>query len=131
MQHVRRLFGFALLPALSMLASLVLLPFIASRFGSGGWVALSIGQSVGALLSVAIGMAWPASVGTRGPGLEPGRPARALPYQPLRPLARLHRPMCGQYAAHLLVGRRLSVVDHPVHAGHLGISRALVNPGIW
>ena len=59
MQHVRRLFGFALLPALSILASLVLLPIIASRFGSGGWVALSIGQSVGALLSVAIGMAWP------------------------------------------------------------------------
>ena len=63
MQHVRRLFGFAL----SMLASLVLLPFIASRFGSGGWVALSIGQSVGVLLSVAIGMAGRSSVETPWP----------------------------------------------------------------
>jgi PST family polysaccharide transporter len=59
MQHFRRLVGFGLLPALSILASLVLLPFIAARFGPGGWVALAIGQSIGAFLSVAISMAWP------------------------------------------------------------------------
>lgn len=51
--------GFALLPALSMLASLVLLPLISRKFGSSGWIALGLGQSIGAVVSVVVGMAWP------------------------------------------------------------------------
>ena len=76
MQHLRRLVGFALIPALSMLASLVLLPFIAAHFGPGGWVALAIGQSIGTFLSVAVGMAWPVIGGNavaRAPNLDAQR----------------------------------------------------------
>jgi O-antigen/teichoic acid export membrane protein len=58
-QHLRRMGGFSLLPGLSMLASLVLLPLISARFGSAGWVALSLGQSVGAVVSIVAGLAWP------------------------------------------------------------------------
>jgi len=58
-RHVTRVSGFVLLPALSLLASLVLLPLISHRFGSAGWVALALGQSIGAIVSVIVGMAWP------------------------------------------------------------------------
>ncbi|NQX28014.1 hypothetical protein HQQ81_11745 [Microbacteriaceae bacterium VKM Ac-2854] len=57
-EHVRRIFGFALMPAMSILATLVLLPLISAKFGSGGWSSLAIGQSVGALLAVLVMMAW-------------------------------------------------------------------------
>ena len=57
--HLQRMGGFALLPGLSMLASLVILPLISARFGSLGWVALSLGQSLGAVVSVVAGLAWP------------------------------------------------------------------------
>jgi O-antigen/teichoic acid export membrane protein len=58
-RHVTRVSGFILLPALSLLATLVLLPLISRRFGPAGWVALALGQSIGALVSVIVGMAWP------------------------------------------------------------------------
>lgn len=61
---LRRIGGFALLPAMSMLASLVLVPLIAVNDGSAGWSALSLGQSVGALVSVVGGLAW-SIVGTQ------------------------------------------------------------------
>lgn len=59
MRHVKRVSGFLSLPALSLLASLVLLPLISRRFGPSGWVALALGQSIGAVVSVVVGMAWP------------------------------------------------------------------------
>jgi O-antigen/teichoic acid export membrane protein len=58
-RHLRRLGGFGLVPAASILASLVLLPLISRRFGAAGWVALGLGQSIGAIVSVIVGMAWP------------------------------------------------------------------------
>ncbi|WP_370250279.1 hypothetical protein [Nocardioides sp.] len=60
--HVRRLAGFALLPAFSLMASLVLLPLVASNFGPAGWVSLGTGISVGAVLTIICGLAW-ASIG--------------------------------------------------------------------
>eukprot|EP00918_Siedleckia_nematoides_P108280 GHVU01236318.1.p1 GENE.GHVU01236318.1~~GHVU01236318.1.p1 ORF type:complete len:401 (+),score=41.95 GHVU01236318.1:1129-2331(+) len=42
-----------------MLASLVLLPLISDRFGSSGWIALGLGQGIGAMVSVLVGMVWP------------------------------------------------------------------------
>lgn len=57
--HMRRLLGFGLMPAMSVMASLVLLPLIAHRFGSSAWIALTIGQGVGAIAAVVIAMAWP------------------------------------------------------------------------
>lgn len=58
-EHLRRFTGFSLLPAFSLLASLVLLPLVSSGHGSGGFVALAIGQSVGAIISVIASLAWP------------------------------------------------------------------------
>jgi hypothetical protein len=57
-----------------VLASLVLLPFIAAGFGPGA--ALAIGQSIGGFLSVVIGMAWPVIGGNavaRAPSLDAQR----------------------------------------------------------
>lgn len=53
-----RLSGFALFPALSMLASLVLLPLIAVHDGASGWSAMGLGQNVGALIGLVGGLAW-------------------------------------------------------------------------
>jgi len=58
-QLFRRIAGFAMLPALSMLASLVLLPLIAHYDGAAGWTGMALGQSVGALISLVAGLAWP------------------------------------------------------------------------
>ncbi len=44
---------------MSMLASLVLLPIISSLYGSDGWVTLGVGQSIGAVVSVIVSLAWP------------------------------------------------------------------------
>jgi uncharacterized membrane protein YgcG len=106
------------LPALSVLASLVLLPFIAAGFGPGA--ALAIGQSIGGFLSVVIGMAWPVIGGNavaRAPSLDA---ARALPQQPLLPHACPHSSLCGRHAASPNVCRRVSWVDRPLYARHLG-----------
>lgn len=76
MQHLRRISGFALLPALSMLASLVLLPLISQKFGPSGWIALGLGQSIGAVVSVVVGMTWPVIGGnavSRAPDAEERR----------------------------------------------------------
>ena len=48
-----------LLPAMSLLASLVLLPVISNLYGSDGWVTLGVGQSIGAVVSVVVSLAWP------------------------------------------------------------------------
>ncbi|MGP5247004.1 hypothetical protein [Corynebacterium flavescens] len=50
--------GFALLPALSAVASLILLPLVARLNGADGWVALVVGQSAGNIVSVVGGLAW-------------------------------------------------------------------------
>ncbi len=51
--------GFALLPACSLLASVTLLPLISSTQGPAGWVALGVGQGIGAIVGVIAGLAWP------------------------------------------------------------------------
>lgn len=61
--HVTRIIGFALVPAASFLASLVLLPLISARFGPPAWAALALGQSVGAIASIVIGLTWPVEGG--------------------------------------------------------------------
>ncbi len=58
MQHLRRVAGFAFLPAFSLLASVVLLPLVAANFGSGGWVTLGAGQSIGAVVTIICGLSW-------------------------------------------------------------------------
>jgi len=57
--HLKRLFGFSLIPAFSLLASIVLLPLVSGQHGAHGVVALAVGQSVGAILSVMASLAWP------------------------------------------------------------------------
>ena len=59
MQHLRRFIGFSLLPACSLLASVTLLPLISGTQGPEGWVALGVGQGLGAIVGVIAGLAWP------------------------------------------------------------------------
>lgn len=59
MEHARRVLGFSLLPAMSMLAPLVILPTVATKYGPEGWSAIALGQSIGALVGVVVALAWP------------------------------------------------------------------------
>jgi PST family polysaccharide transporter len=56
--HLKRLLGFGIVPALSILSSVALIPLISRSFGPDGWVALTMGSSIGAIVSVIAGMAW-------------------------------------------------------------------------
>lgn len=58
MSHVRRLLGFAFVPGLTMVSTILLLPLISSKFGPAGWSAVGLGQSLGAFLGVIAGLAW-------------------------------------------------------------------------
>lgn len=57
--HFKRFAGFAAIPALSMMSTLLLLPLISSRFGADGWTSVALGQSIGAILGVFVGLGWP------------------------------------------------------------------------
>lgn len=54
----KRLFGFAGLPLLSLMAPFMLLPIVARVGGVGGWAAIAVGQSVGAFAGVVISFGW-------------------------------------------------------------------------
>lgn len=58
MGHLRRIIGFAAVPATTMISTLLLLPILSSRFGPEGWSAVLLGQSVGAFISVIAGLGW-------------------------------------------------------------------------
>jgi O-antigen/teichoic acid export membrane protein len=60
---VRRVAGFALIPALAMLSPLIALPFITRAAGAEGWAAIATGQALGAAAAIAIQFGW----GTTGP----------------------------------------------------------------
>jgi hypothetical protein len=62
---------FALMPLLSTLSNLVLLPTIASTFGQAGWTSVVLGQGIGAAASVICSLQWP----TEGPALVARAPA--------------------------------------------------------
>lgn len=58
MDHLRRIAGFAVIPAMTMISTVLLLPIVSDRFGPEGWAALGLGQSIGAFVSVIAGLAW-------------------------------------------------------------------------
>jgi len=59
----RRLVGFALVPAVSLVSSLLLLPTVSRTAGSAGWIALGVGQGVGAIAGVLVGATYPVEGG--------------------------------------------------------------------
>ncbi|WP_299954895.1 hypothetical protein [uncultured Modestobacter sp.] len=48
-----------MVPTLSLLAPLAVLPTVATQYGPNGWQALAIASSVGAVASVVVGLDWP------------------------------------------------------------------------
>jgi hypothetical protein len=60
---LRRISVFALMPVLSTLSNLVLLPTISHTFGTAGWTSVVLGQGIGAAASVLCSLQWP----TEGP----------------------------------------------------------------
>lgn len=58
-RHLRRLIGFSIVPGLSFAAAIAILPAIAGRFGAGGWIAVALGQSVGAIGGILVALDWP------------------------------------------------------------------------
>ena len=59
----RRLVGFALVPAVSLISSLLLLPTVSRTAGAAGWIALGVGQGVGAIAGVLVGATYPVEGG--------------------------------------------------------------------
>lgn len=56
---VRNILGFFVVPALSIVSSVLLLPMVTAKFGPSGLSALAIGSGIGALGGVGIGLLWP------------------------------------------------------------------------
>lgn len=59
LERVSAIAKFALVPGFSMVTTILILPLVSAQFGTDGIVALNLGQSIGALASVAVGMGWP------------------------------------------------------------------------
>jgi hypothetical protein len=66
-----RIAAFGLLPAVSLLSNLVVLPILSARFGQPGWSSVLLGQSIGAAASLLCGLSWslegPHAVASVGP----------------------------------------------------------------
>lgn len=60
---VVRIAGFGLIPAFSLISTVVLLPLISGAFGGSGWSALALGQSIGAIASFVVSLTWPVTGG--------------------------------------------------------------------
>jgi hypothetical protein len=56
---IKRIAAFAGLPLLASLASFILLPIIARVGGAPVWNALALGQALGAIAAIVIGLGWP------------------------------------------------------------------------
>src|SRR5829696_4949011 len=56
---MQRVLAFGLVPAMSMLGLLVIVPLVARLHGESGVVAISVGQSLGAMLSIVVSLSWP------------------------------------------------------------------------
>src|SRR5215213_10702058 len=56
---MRRVLAFGLVPAMSMFGVLLIVPLVARLHGESGVVAVSVGQSVGAMLSIVVSLGWP------------------------------------------------------------------------
>jgi O-antigen/teichoic acid export membrane protein len=99
--HLSRVFGFALLPAFSFLASLVILPIISARFGPAAWSMVALGQSTGAIASIVVGLTWPIEGGNLVAGLRPEE--RGAVYV---------RSVASQFIVFVLAGAVSSVVTY-------------------
>jgi hypothetical protein len=62
---LQRMGVFALMPLLSSLSNIVLLPTVSAHFGRPGWTSVVLGQGIGAAASVVCSLQWP----TEGPAL--------------------------------------------------------------
>jgi hypothetical protein len=70
-----RIAAFGVLPAVSLMSNLVVLPILSGRFGEAGWSSVILGQAIGAAASVICALAWP----MEGPHLvSRARPAQRL-----------------------------------------------------
>ena len=56
---IKRVAAFAGLPLIASLASFILLPIIARVGGASVWTALALGQAVGAIAAIVVGLGWP------------------------------------------------------------------------
>ncbi|WP_285240739.1 polysaccharide biosynthesis C-terminal domain-containing protein [Pseudarthrobacter sp. MEB009] len=56
---IKRIAAFAGLPLLASLSSFILLPIIANVGGAPAWNSLAVGQAVGAIAAILIGLGWP------------------------------------------------------------------------
>jgi O-antigen/teichoic acid export membrane protein len=56
---LQRIAAFSVLPAVSLVSNLIVLPILSARFGTTGWSSVLLGQSIGAAASVVCALSWP------------------------------------------------------------------------
>lgn len=56
---IRRIAAFGVLPAISLISTLLVLPALSARYGQAGWSSVLLGQSIGAAASVVCALGWP------------------------------------------------------------------------
>lgn len=56
--QIRKVAGFAALPAIGFLSSLVILPVISVRFGADGWPSVALGMSIGGGAGILAALGW-------------------------------------------------------------------------
>jgi hypothetical protein len=56
---IARIGAFGVLPAISLISTLVVLPTLSGRYGQAGWSSVLLGQSIGAAASVVCALGWP------------------------------------------------------------------------
>jgi hypothetical protein len=60
-RSTRRAIAFGLVPAMSLLTLILVVPIVARLHGESGVVAVSVGQSIGAVLAIVVSLGWPLS----------------------------------------------------------------------
>jgi len=73
-----RIAAFSLLPGLSLVSVVVVLPVLSARFGQAGWSSVLLGQSIGAAASVVCGLSWPLEGSNLASRTAPGQRRRRI-----------------------------------------------------
>lgn len=75
--YARRFAGFAIVPLISAISPLAVLPIVAREAGQAGWASAITGEAIGTFAAIFIGWGWPsigaAQVAVRTPGDARGR----------------------------------------------------------
>lgn len=91
MRLLRRVLAFAGLPFLALLTPFLFLPILARVAGADAWLAIAVGQSIGAVAAIVVGLGYN-TVGPTTVALEPAAQRAAVLERSIRPRLALFLP---------------------------------------